>query len=124
MCKRWLSSFNNFLQDMGQKPVGMTLERKNTDGDYEPSNCVWATVKQQANNRRTNLTFEFNGTTKNLKQWTEVYGIDYRLVWQRIYRDGMDPLKALTEIRGGGHNQSSINSTSISMPGGSSSSSP
>ena len=53
ICERWINSFENFLADMGERPVGRTLERKNVNGNYEPGNCVWATMEQQARNRRT-----------------------------------------------------------------------
>ena len=54
IANRWLGKdgFKNFLEDMGERPKGLTLERKNNDGNYEPDNCKWATMKEQLNNTR------------------------------------------------------------------------
>src|SRR5882757_4331895 len=56
VCDRWLTSFENFFADMGLKPQGKTIDRMENNGNYEPSNCRWATPIQQVHNRRPTST--------------------------------------------------------------------
>jgi len=51
VCERWRNSFVNFLADMGERPEGTTMDRKNSKGNYEPGNCRWATDDIQQQNR-------------------------------------------------------------------------
>lgn len=83
VCKRW-SSFFNFLDDMGERPKGMTIDRIDTNGDYKPENCRWATPLVQANNRRDNQYVEYNGEVKTVRQWAESSSVEYKTLLYRV----------------------------------------
>jgi hypothetical protein len=86
VCKRWLT-FSNFIKDMGARPsVSHSLERINNDGNYEPSNCRWATWKEQNNNRRGNTKIVINGVTKTIGQWAEISGVSIDTIRSRMSR--------------------------------------
>lgn len=84
VCERWSLSFQNFIDDMGARPAGMTIERINNSGNYEPGNCRWATRKEQQRNRRTNIYYEIGGVSKCLMEWCEFYKIRYQTVRRRL----------------------------------------
>lgn len=86
VCSRWESSFETFLSDMGRCPDGMTLERIDVNGDYEPGNCEWASRKAQSNNRRNNRRIDFNGQTKTLTQWAIALGLKPVTLHTRLTR--------------------------------------
>lgn len=84
VCERW-EKFENFINDMGEKPTPVhTLDRIDNDGDYAPSNCVWATRKEQAQNRRPSKPLiTFNGKTQSLKDWARDLGVRPGLLYER-----------------------------------------
>ena len=85
VCERW-NSFEKFLEDMGEKPPGLTLERIDNSAGYGPENCRWATSKEQNRNSRRNALVSFNGQTHCIAKWVEVTGIGGPVIRTRIAR--------------------------------------
>ena len=82
VCERW-SVFENFLADMGEAPVGASIDRIDNDGPYAPHNCRWGTTKEQARNRSVNRIVSVNGDEITLIELAERTGIPYRrLCWR------------------------------------------
>src|SRR5687767_5549656 len=86
VCDRWIDSFENFLEDMGERPsASHSIDRyPNKNGNYEPGNCRWATDKEQNRNRNYCRMITYNGMTKSMIEWSEFLGIEYRLIAARI----------------------------------------
>ena len=82
VCDRW-HKFENFLEDMGERPDGTSLDRIDADADYCPSNCRWSTAREQANNRRNNVFVEFAGKVQTIARWSEDLGIPKSTLWNR-----------------------------------------
>lgn len=93
---RW-QSFANFLEDMGECPPGLTLDRIENNKGYAPGNCRWATQKQQANNKTTNRLLEYKGKTQTLAQWSEELKMPYKTLFSRINQYKMDVETAFTK---------------------------
>lgn len=83
MCQRWRDSFQNFLEDMGPRPEGYSLERIDVNGDYCPDNCKWATPEEQYNNLRSQRD---KGYPKSIKTMAKEYGLTYGTLQSRLYR--------------------------------------
>jgi hypothetical protein len=96
VCERWEASFDAFVKDMGEgyRP-GLQLDRINNDGDYEPGNVRWVTVREQQNNKSSNKLIEWNGARLTLSVWSERTGIPLRVISARLIY-GWSQERALT----------------------------
>jgi len=97
VCRRWLESVENFIQDMGKMPGrGYTIDRINNDEGYEPGNCRWATAEMQANNQRRTVLHEFEGENLTLAQIARrIPAIPYPTLVDRVSVQGMTLRDAL-----------------------------
>lgn len=90
------SGFGNFLADVGMRPSRKhSLDRKNNNGNYVPGNVRWATVKQQARNKRTSRVLTAMGESLTLAEWTQRLGCGYHTIRERLRR-GWSPALAVT----------------------------
>ena len=94
---RW-EVFENFLEDMGERPEGTTLDRIDGSKGYSKDNCRWATPKEQARNRRSNLVLKFAGLELPVSDWAELLGWPVGTIQKRL-RIGWTVEKALTTPR-------------------------
>jgi hypothetical protein len=94
-CERW-ETFENFLADMGPRPSSKhSIDRINPEGNYEPTNCRWATSREQSNNRRSNRLITAWGRTRTIAKWAREVGIARKTIAYRLLR-GWKPEDALT----------------------------
>ena len=82
VCRDW-HGFLTFLADMGERPAGTSLDRIDNDGNYNPSNCRWATAKEQNNNKKSNVHLTLNGETLPALQWAAKLGMKYATLMKR-----------------------------------------
>lgn len=98
VCERW-HNFANFVADVFPTfREGLTLDRKNVNGDYTPENCTWSTPREQANNRRCNRFIEINGVTKTFSEWCRFGGVPPRRARGRLDL-GWPPERAFFETK-------------------------
>ena len=86
VCKEWNESFESFYEWAVQNGYSedLSIDRIDCNGNYEPSNCRWADIKTQANNKRNNHKITIDNVTKNLKEWCDYYELNRSTVYRRI----------------------------------------
>lgn len=95
VCEEW-ESFDRFYEDMGDRPAGMTLDRKDSDKGYSPDNCRWIIASEQQGNQRRTIKITHEGITLTLRGWADKLGVPYYTLWNRIRCHGIPPERALT----------------------------
>ena len=99
VCARW-TSYEAFLSDMGETERGMEIERLNSDGNYEPGNCVWATRTQQNRNTRRNARITLCGEQTTVLAACEQYGVKPHQIHHRVWRTGETHTEAFLTMLG------------------------
>lgn len=100
MCARWKNSFEAFLEDMGERPDGTTLDRyPNRDGDYEPGNCRWATSAEQGTNKHATIQVECEGKKISLRQFAARQCVSYKALHKRVMGNHEDPYQASEALK-------------------------
>lgn len=96
ICDEWHDDFDVFIEwamNAGYE-IGLTIDRMNNDGNYEPDNCRWITKKEQNRNKRTNVMVTYHNRTMSLMNWCEELDLPYYTIQKRI-KKGMNPIEAL-----------------------------
>lgn len=100
ICKRW-NSFENFYKDMGDRPNGKTLDRRDNSMGYSPDNCRWATKLEQNNNKRDTISIKYNGETLSLSSWARRLGLKRQTLYNRYCLLGWDEKRSIETKVGG-----------------------
>ncbi len=105
VCSSWLNSFDRFILEMGRRPTDKhSIDRIDNDKGYSKDNCRWATIIEQANNKRTSKTITYNNKTQTIAEWARETGLNKKMLYARASR-GWTPNHIFTPSQPNGTNQ-------------------
>ena len=99
VCDRWMQNYDNFVTDMGEAPIGKSIDRIDNDGPYSPENCRWASPSEQANNRRSNRIVTFDDREMTFAQVAYEAGVSYKKLHDRTTYRGQSLASAISQTK-------------------------
>lgn len=100
ICERWMNDFEAFYQDMGQMPSSRhSIDRIDFNGNYAPENCRWATPKEQSNNTRRNLFYDYCGRKMTLSEVCDLEKLDYKRIYHLVRTKGLKVEDAVARLK-------------------------
>lgn len=96
----WDNGYEDFYEwsKVSGYKEGLTLDRINVNGNYEPSNCEWITIQEQQLNKRTTVRLEYNGEILTIKEWSEKLNCTYNILYGRLRKYDYDLYKAIESL--------------------------
>lgn len=97
VCDEWKNDFKAFYDWAVNNGYDekLTIDRIDNDGNYQPNNCRWSTVKEQCNNRETNIKITIGNSTRSLQEWCDIFEVDYKKINARYHRNGFESIDRL-----------------------------
>ena len=97
VCEEWKNNFENFYNWAIKNGYSdtLTIDRIDNNGNYDGSNCRWSSIKEQCNNRSTNINITIGNSTRTLTEWCDIFELDYRKIHARYTKNGFKGIDQL-----------------------------
>lgn len=97
ICDEWKDNFSVFYSWAMENGYSenLTIDRIDNNGNYEPSNCRWATMEEQSRNRQSNVVIQIGNSKRTLKEWCEIFELEYGTILERYHNNGFESIDDL-----------------------------